>query len=268
MSITARRNTIIADIVSHLEPVTSILALYQCGAAAFGRVDEWSDIDFIVLVEDGAIEPTFRLVDTYLESRFSLRASLGELKTSLSGVWEKTYSFEGESPYHIIEVAIIEKAAGVRFVEREIHGDIIIHFDKVGFTAPVPIDTAEFSDHLAQRLDQIEARLDIYHILPKKELHRGNAIEAFAFYYTYTLQPYLELLRIAHDPFRHSFGARYVYYDLPEGMARSLEPYFLVPDIETLSRNVAEIQNASKRLITELRDLDLIQHLEQNRRTG
>lgn len=265
MSQLVRREQIIDSFANYLKTETSILALYQCGSAAFKRLDEWSDIDFIILVEDGMIEQTFKIIDKYVGSQYQIKASYGEFLTSWPGVWEKVYTFKDESPFHMIEVAIIEKSSSVSFTEKEIHGEIVVHFDRVEFTQPTPINLALFSQKLKQRIIEISKLHEIYHVLPKKEINRKNAIEAYAFYYRYSLQPYLELLRIMHCPFRHAFGTRYVYYDFPKYLIDSLEPYYFVANLKTLEKYVYEIHDKTTGLLEELDSLDLISHLENHR---
>lgn len=66
----------------------------------------------------------------------------------------------------------------------------------------------------------------LFQTLTLKELHRGNHIEAVAFYHTFTLRPLVEILRILHCPARYDFHTRYVYYDLPGEVVQRLEPLF------------------------------------------
>ena len=265
MSALNRRSEIINGFSEHLSDNTSILALYQCGSAAFNRLDEWSDIDFIVLVEDGMIEKAFRDIDRYIDSRFVVKTCYGEFKTSWPGVWQKVYSFENESPFHMMEVAIIDQSSSVTFTEKEIHGDIIVHFDRIGFTQPKPVNLDDFTQELRKRIDKLTALHKIYHVLPKKEINRKNTIEAYSFYYHYTLLPYIEMLRIKHCPFRYSFSTRYVYYDFPDELSKALEPYFFIPDLRTLEKHVHDVQGKTDVLIEELNALDIPAHLSRHR---
>jgi hypothetical protein len=74
----------------------------------------------------------------------------------------------------------------------------------------------------------------------QKELNRGNAIEALAFYQGLTLRPLVEALRLRYCPTRYNFHSRYLYYDLPPEVARRLEPFFFVADTAALRARHAE----------------------------
>ena len=46
------RETILKTLEDTLKPLDYVQAMWQGGAAAFNRVDAWSDIDLVVLAED------------------------------------------------------------------------------------------------------------------------------------------------------------------------------------------------------------------------
>jgi predicted nucleotidyltransferase len=45
------REKILDSIVEGLKPLDYVYAMWQCGSAAFGRVDEWSDIDVELMLK-------------------------------------------------------------------------------------------------------------------------------------------------------------------------------------------------------------------------
>jgi hypothetical protein len=92
------------------------------------------------------------------------------------------------------------------------------------------VDETEINKKLLKRLQQLQIRFEIFQVLVEKELNRGNAIEAFGFYYGYTLHPLIEALRIYYTPYRPGFSYRYIHYDLPKDELAWLEPLFFVRD--------------------------------------
>jgi len=60
------RQIILEKIVSTLQPLDFVLALWQGGSAAHGYTDEWSDIDIAVVVADNCVEETFEIVEKAL----------------------------------------------------------------------------------------------------------------------------------------------------------------------------------------------------------
>jgi hypothetical protein len=48
--------------------------------------------------------------------------------------------------------------------------------------------------------------------LVKKEIYRGNPLEALSNYHACTLTPLVEVLRMRYKPARYNFHTRYAYY--------------------------------------------------------
>ncbi len=61
------RDQVISVLRSALLARPIVRSAWLGGASAFGRVDEWSDIDLNVIVEDAAVAETFDLVEESLE---------------------------------------------------------------------------------------------------------------------------------------------------------------------------------------------------------
>ena len=50
------REVIVETLACSLEPLNFVYAFWEGGAAAFNRVDEWSDIDLFIVVDDDISE--------------------------------------------------------------------------------------------------------------------------------------------------------------------------------------------------------------------
>ena len=62
------RDIIIQTLVDALKPIEYVLAFWEGGAAAFNRVDEWSDIDLYLVVDDKKVDETFVAFEKALKS--------------------------------------------------------------------------------------------------------------------------------------------------------------------------------------------------------
>ena len=62
------RDKIVQTLVSVLEPLEYVHAFWEGGAAAFNRIDEWSDIDLYVVVDDDRVDAAFGVVEKTLKS--------------------------------------------------------------------------------------------------------------------------------------------------------------------------------------------------------
>ena len=59
-----------------LEPTDNVLAFWQGGAAAFDRIDGWSDIDLMVLTPDDQDTAVLALIEKTLEGVSPIQSKL------------------------------------------------------------------------------------------------------------------------------------------------------------------------------------------------
>jgi predicted nucleotidyltransferase len=227
------RDEILKRIADRLEPMEEARAMWECGSVTFHRIDEWSDLDIVIEGKEGTSDALFMAIEKALRAIAPIDATL-EPSGGWPGVLQKIYRLEGMSPYHVIEVAIVAPDAPTKFLEREIHGDIPVHFDKDGVTQVAPIEAHAWKEKLEVRVEDLIHKVDLYRVLVEKEIHRGNHMEAMAFYQGFIQKALVELIRIRYSPFRYNFQSRYLYYDLPETVIERLEPFFFIGSPEEL----------------------------------
>lgn len=247
------RDEILEAIAEALKPLDYVYGMWQCGAAAFNRVDQWSDIDLIVNVEDDRIRDVFPIVDEVLQTLAPIENSIEYPQALSPGGFQKVYKLEGTSKFMVIEVCVLKHSSTEKFLQREIHGEIIVHFDKKNITKNNPIDKEEFDRSLKVRLENIEKLFNMYQFLVEKELNRNNHIEALAFYQNFSLSPLLEVLRMKHSPYRYNFRTRYVYYDLPKEVVSRLHDFYFIKDSRALSLKHKEAVKWFNEIVGELR---------------
>ncbi len=248
-----RREEILRSIVEVLEPLDYVYAMWQCGSSAFKRVDKWSDIDVVVDVEDDKVMEIFKFTDKALQELSPIEHSFECPQTMSPGGYQKVYKLEDTNEFLVIEICAVKHSSDNKFLQKEIHGDVFVHFDKKNVTNPKPLNKEDFVQKLISRIDQIESVFNLYQFLVKKELNRKNYIEAIAFYQGYSLNPLLEVLRIKYNPYRYSFRTRYVYYDLPQDVVKRLHGLFFIKDGEELAVKHEETIKWVKETVDDLK---------------
>lgn len=123
------RDNIIHTLVEALEPIDYLYAFWEGGAAAFNRIDEWSDIDIYLVVDDGKVDETFLAVENALRSLSPIKQKYEVTQTSWPGVSQAFYKLEGASEYLIIDLAVLTLSAPDKFLEPKIHGDAVFYFN-------------------------------------------------------------------------------------------------------------------------------------------
>ena len=236
------RQEILDALIAALEPEAYVQALWEGGAAAFDRVDEWSDLDIMIAVDDDRVVETFDLLESCLRSLAPIARQYNLPEPAWHGHSQRFYQLEEASPFLILDVVVLKRSSENKFLQPELHGEAVMHFDKSGVVQTEPFDWPTLKETLRARLKTLRVTFDLFQPLTLKEIERGNAIEALAFYQGFTLRPLVEALRIRYMPARHSFHTRYVYYDLPAQVVEKLEDLYFVADLDELRDKHAQAE--------------------------
>lgn len=236
------REAILKALEAALKPLDYVQAMWQGGSASFNRVDEWSDIDLQVIADDDRTADVVAAVEDVLRglSPIGIRYELPQ--PSWHGHTQIFYQLQDAGPFLMIDFVVIKVSNPNRFLEREIHGDAVVVFDKIGIVKSPPFSVENHLRQIEGRLETLKVTFDLFQPLVQKEIYRHNAIDAFSFYQSFTLRPLVEVLRIQYDPSRYNFGTRYLYYILPPEVIQRLEPLFFVADIDQLLVNFDKAQ--------------------------
>ena len=244
--------TIIDALRQAVEPLPYVQAMWEGGAAAFERMDTWSDIDLYVVADDDQVSEALAVIETTLEDVAGIDLRYELPPPTWHGHVQLFYRLQRASPYLMVDLLVMALSAPEKFMESDIHGQLVVHFDKVGVVEQAPQDTEERQEAIKAWLQQMQVWFEIARILPRKELNRGNNLEALTYYRNHTLRPLMQILRIKHSPAHYRFHTRYVYYELPPAVVARLEPLFFVHDAQDLAIKQDEAEMWFRQLMQEL----------------
>jgi len=245
------RDDVIKTLVEALKPLDFVHAFYESGAIAFNRLDEWSDLDLYVVVDDGRADDTFAAVETALKLLSPIRQKFAIPQLPWPGVSQAFYKLERASEYLLIDLAVIGLSGPEKFLAPEIHGKAVFYFNKSDRVEVPGVDKEELAKTLQQRLVRLKDRFAMFNIFVQKELNRGNYLEALVLYYSMTLGSVVDVLRIKFSPFHHDFKTRYVKYELPKQIVKKLEQLYFVRDSKDLLVKYREATDWFKELVAE-----------------
>ncbi len=238
---TLTRNDVLNSLRRSLEPKRHILAMWEGGAAAFGRVDRWSDIDLMVAATDGTVARAARDIERILRRLSPFSAQLAAKHPNWPDMVHTFYKLRDAGEYLMVDVAVMPQHSPDKLLEPEIHGEPLVHFDKARICRPARLDRAAFRAALRRRRTRMTAMFAIVGNFARKELHRDNPIEA-AYNYQMILDLLVEALRMKHGPHHYNFRGRYVHYELPAPVVRRLQPLFFVKDTADLGRKERRVR--------------------------
>jgi hypothetical protein len=246
------RRRIVVALMKFLEPLEYVHAFYEGGAAAFGRIDEWSDLDLYAIVDDGKVEQTFRVVEEALSSVHQIDMKYPVLQPPWPGVSQAFYRLKNISRYLLVDFAVLTQGGGEKFLEPDIHGDNVFYFNKSPRVKLPTLDKQKFKDRMYDRLERLSARFDMFNIFVQKEINRSNWLEALDLYYSITLASLVEALRARYDSFHYDFKMRYIHYELPAEIVVRLQDLYFVQDKRELQSKYDE---ASKWFLTAISEV-------------
>jgi hypothetical protein len=234
------RELIIQTLAKALEPLSYVHAFYEGGAVAFDRIDEWSDIDLMVVVDDEKVDEAFLAVEKALRSLSPIKQKFDMGQTGWPGVCQAFYRMENASEYLIVDFCVLKLSGLERFLEPEIHGNVAFYFNKHGKVKPPQFDRKAFAKKVNERLERLQARFDMFNYMVQKEINRSHFLEAIDLYRGLTLATLVEALRIKHNPIHCNFRMEYVHYELPSEVIEKLERLFFVEDAKDLKEKYSE----------------------------
>lgn len=247
------RETIVKALVDALKRLEYVHAFYEGGAISHGRLDEWSDVDAYVVVDDDKSSEAFQAVEKTLQSLSPIKQKYDVPQTGFQGIVQAFYRLERASEYLVIDLAVVTLSAPDKLLEPKVHGPAKFYFNKNNRIQPPSFDKAEFTRKLQIRLDQLKARFSMFNCFIQKEINRGNFVEAIDLYHNLTLGLLVEVLRIKHNPIHHDFKTRYIHHELPPEIVSRLKRLYFVKDEKDLKRKYDEANRWFQETIVTIR---------------
>lgn len=233
------REKIVNALVKLYEPIEEVYAVWQNGSIAFNRLDDYSDIDLAVECEKDIIPSLIEKTEKVLEDIVGIEARYEIKQNPFPGMEQVFYKFKNVSPFLLLDIGFIRHGENKEgFIQPELHGEVKVHFDKIGLTETKELEKGEWDKKMAERIEIIKKRHEVFKVMPLKELPREQYVDAFAFYYGFYLNTLVELLRIKYKPFRYNFGLRYLKYDLPADVFKQVEALIFIKDGKDLEEKI------------------------------
>ena len=246
------RNVIVQTLAKALKPLDYAHALYEGGAAAFNRVDEWSDIDLYLIVNDEKVNEAFLAVEKALRSLSSIKQKFDVPQTGWPGVFQAFYRMENASEYLIVDFCVLKLSGSERFLEPETHGNVVFYFNKSDKVKPLQFDREAFAKKVHERLERLQIRFGMFNNFVQKEINRGHHLEALDLYHNFTLATLIETLRIKHYPIHYNFKMEYLHYELPSEVIKKLEHLYFVKDEKDLQEKYREAMKWFNKTMKEI----------------
>ncbi|MDD3678684.1 MAG: hypothetical protein PHT36_00290 [Patescibacteria group bacterium] len=230
------RDLLIKQLSKALKSVNYVNALWLEGADSLGTVDEFSDIDVWIDVEDGkeeaAVDKIRQVLSTLGEIDFDYEKNHDHPK-----IRQYFFHLEGSSKFLIIDLCVQSNSRVFWFTKDKDGEKVKILFDKKNVINFKPLNKKEFIKEITERKEYLMGEFKIMQVDVEKELERNDYLGALNFYLSLA-NIFTELLRIEHSPTKHEFGLKHVSRDFPKDATKLLSKIYSFSSIDDLKRNV------------------------------
>jgi predicted nucleotidyltransferase len=230
-TILEQRQEILEYLKNKLEPHPYVYALWLEGADARGIVDEFSDLDVWLDVEDGQEENVLKQIEQHLN----------ELAT-LDFVYRKPdfhpqikqcfFHLANTSEFLIVDVCIQSHS---REIEFEPNDPVKVIFDKSN-VIHFKQDTEKIN--VLEQAKAIQSQVMLYRVWVLKALKRGHWLEAVSYYFECILEPLTRVLRLRYTPEKYEYGFKHFDQNLPEDVVAKLKVLIQLDSKERLESNL------------------------------
>lgn len=232
---------VVKTIKAAVEPLEYVYGMFEGGAIAFGRDDEYSDIDIHFVAADEQIDNVLPIIEQALLTLAPIKDKFELPQPTWFGGAQTFFRLEGHPEWLMIDCAVMKNSAEDKFLDKEVHGNHIVHFDKTGVIDSMrAYDFSMAENGIKRRLPSMGAQMTMLSHLPRKSLLRGKKIDAIHFYNGLILRPLLGLIRIKYDPVRHDWSPRYLVGYVPAAEIEKYEQLNFVADADDLQTKIDE----------------------------
>jgi predicted nucleotidyltransferase len=204
-----QRQEVLDYLQAKLEPHPHVHALWLEGADARDTVDEFSDLDLWLDVEDGQEESVLKQLEQYLSELASLDF-IYRKPDFHSQIKQCFFHLANTSEFLIVDVCIQSHSRELEFGPNDF---VKIIFDKANVIR-FKQDTEKVN--ALEQAKAIQSQVLLYRIWVLKALKRGHWLEALSYYFECILEPLARVLRLRYTPEKFDYGFKHFDQDLPE----------------------------------------------------
>jgi hypothetical protein len=209
-------------------------------------------------VDDDRVRDTLTLIERVLESLSPIQDRLEMPPGPGNGYTQVFYRLRDTSEFLLVDLCVMKRSHPDKFLEPQIHGKVVFHFNKGGVLVVRPLDVEQHLAKIKARRERMEQRFAMFYSMVEKELNRENDLAAIDLYYRLVLDSLVDALRMLHSPAHFDFKVPYLNHDLPAKTRGELQSLFFVADGDDLRRKYRDASQWFRRTVAEI-DLAVVE---------
>ena len=237
------KNDIINKLKESLEQLDFVYALWIEGSDANGTADEYSDIDLWADIADEyeseAIEATEHALSELAVIDYKYVMPHGHPQ-----IRQRIYHLSETGEYLMIDFCWqlhSRPKDSYSYYKNDPVEAVKVIFDKDNIIRYKEFDVTKFASDNAALLEEMKYRYT-QHARVIKYVHRGQYLEAFAYYQRYVLEPLICLLRIKHTPAYTDYGNIHISQHIPREEVERLEYFAKISTLEDIATKSKEAE--------------------------
>lgn len=228
-------------------------AIWEGGSAATGFLDDLSDLDLGLVVDDDRVEHAFTLFEELLEKNYTITKRFRTPEPSWHGHSQCYYFIEKCPPHFYVDLLVEKLSSGSRLIEPDRHGRSVIWLNKGDLLKPEPTPEDEMFKRNREFFAMQAAACPISETETAKQLQRGNEIDAMLEYQGFIQRRLASLLNLKYRPAKYDFGIRYGDREYPRDVAERVIHLLYAGSIHDIKPLFMEASAWARELMEELR---------------
>lgn len=247
------RIDIINTLKEKLQPLSYTNALWLEGSDANGMVDEYSDLDICLDVNDEfeseAIAEVEKILNDLspLDFKYVMRHGHPKLR-------QRIYHISGTNPYLAIDFCWQLHSRNPKescFIRDSRIEFPLVLFDKTGVISYKDYELKEYAEDIKYRFNECLYRYS-QHTRVMKYVNRGLYLEAYAYYNRYVLEPLIDMLRILYTPANTEYYLIHISQHIPGACAAKLEHFARIASLQDINDKIIPAEEWFSELRSEI----------------
>ncbi len=230
-----------------------IHAVWEGGSSATGYLDEYSDLDLMIISDDERVEDVFSLLQSFFQNNYGILKQFRIPEPAWHGMSQCFYLIDKAPRFFYLDIAVQKLVNKDKFQESDRHGIPIKWFDKKQLINPSPTPEETV---LSKGKNAYKFSTELFFVVEVevlKLIERGRLVDASIELQGSILRRLSILLNLKYRPAKVDFGLKYGYRDYPEDVYNRLRKLVTYNDIETLKANANEVIDWFYQLQEELK---------------
>lgn len=229
----------------------NLLAAWEGGSAATGRLDQYSDLDLYLVVEKD-VEVIFTSLEEFLVKKFGIFRKFRIPEPAWHGLSQCFYVVNNVAPLVYMDVAVIKRDAPDKYMQRDRHGDAIVWFDHAGIYNHAPSSKEDVVNR-GKAMYASAISTDFLNMLEvEKGLKRGHFLDVFPPFYGFVQRQLVVMLNLKYRPERADFGLRYGRLDYGKDDVKLVEDAIKASSVEEIEKAYQRVKARYLQLVDEL----------------